>query len=119
MTVLARNGRNVALADIGVSITCVQDLLDLFATAGYNYDCDSLIVHKQSLGDDFFDLKTGVAGELLQKCSNYRVPIAVVGDFSAYQSKSLRAFILECNRGSLIYFADSVEDAVKALTGGS
>ncbi len=119
MTVLTRNGRNVALADRGVKLACVQDLLDLFAAAGYKYDCGSLIVHKESLIEDFFDLKTGMAGELLQKCSNYRVPFAVVGDFSAYPSKSLHAFIRECNRGSLVFFTDSVEDALKALTGGS
>jgi hypothetical protein len=81
MTILTRNGRNVALADRGLRIARVQDLLDLFATASYKYDCGGLIVQKESLIEDFFDLRTGVAGELLQKCSNYRVPFAVVGDF--------------------------------------
>jgi hypothetical protein len=116
MTVLTRNGRSVALLDSGAKIASVQDLLDLFVTARYEHGCVGLIVPKESLGEDFFDLKTRVAGEFLQKCSHYRVPFAVVGDFSAYQSRSLRDFIRECNRGSLVFFKGSAEDALEALT---
>ncbi|MCK7528774.1 MAG: DUF4180 domain-containing protein [Ignavibacteriales bacterium] len=30
---------------------------------------------------DFFDLKTGIAGEILQKFSTYNVRLAILGDF--------------------------------------
>jgi hypothetical protein len=116
MTPLEKNGRSIALIGRDVKIVTVQDLLDLFAPANYDFGCTGLIVFEENLGEEFFDLKTRVAGELLQKCSNYRVRIAVVGDFSRYDSKSLRDFIRECNRGNLIFFKGTVEEALEALT---
>ena len=56
--------------------------------------------------------------EILQKFSNYRMKLAIVGDFSGYRSKSLRDFIGECNRGSLIFFEDNEEAALNALMPG-
>ena len=47
-----------------------------------------LILDEQQLSPDFFDLRTGFAGELLQKFSNYRARLAiVVTDSSAYGSR--------------------------------
>lgn len=116
MTVLHRNGRRVALAAAAVTIAAAQDLLDLMATAVYAHDCCGLIVCKESLPDSFFDLKTRVAGEFLQKCSNYQMRFAVVGDFSAYTSKSLRDFIYECNKGRLVFFKPDLDSALDAMT---
>jgi hypothetical protein len=116
MRVLNRNGRNVALLDTAAKIAAAQDLLDLMATAVYAHDCCGLIVYKESLPDGFFDLKTRIAGEFLQKCSNYQMKFAVVGDFSAYTSKSLRDFIYECNKGRLVFFKPDVDSALESMT---
>jgi hypothetical protein len=116
MTVLQKNGQKVILIDREAHIASAQDLLDLFATAHFTHDSGSLMVYKESLGEDFFDLKTGVAGELLQKCSNYRMKLAIIGDFSVYQSKSLKDFIYECNKGKLVYFKSDIDSALDALT---
>jgi hypothetical protein len=115
VTVIQRNGTNIALIDRDTRIVTAQDLLDLFMTAHYEYGSERLIVYKESLCAAFFDLKTGVAGELLQKCSNYRIKIAVVGDFSEYTSKSLRDFMYECNKGGLVFFKSDTESAIEAL----
>ena len=116
MTVRTQNQRRVALIDRDVIIVTAQDFLDQLVTANYAHDCTDLIVYKESLVEDFFDLKTRVAGELLQKCSNYHVRLAVVGDFSSVKSKSLHDYIYECNKGNLVFFKSSVEDALTALT---
>jgi len=66
----------------------------------------------QRLGADFFTLRTGVAGEIVQKFVNYRLGLAVVGDISGYTagSSSLRAFVAESNRGRQLWFtADAAE----------
>jgi len=115
MNVLQKNGRRLALIGRDNQIETAQDLLDLFVQARYECGSDRLIVHKESLGEDFFNLRTGVAGELLQKCSNYRMRLAIVGDFSGYTSKSLRDFIYESNKVGLVYFADDFDSAVEAL----
>ncbi len=55
----------------------------------------------QRLSADFFELRSGMAGQWLQMLVNYRLRFAVLGDVSAYraQSESLDAWITECNRG--------------------
>ena len=116
MKIFRQNGHSIALIDKSYEIQTSQDLLDLFVTANYNSGCSDIIVHKESLSDDFFDLKTRIAGELLQKCSNYRIRFAVVGDFSEITSRSLRDFIYECNKGNLVFFKSSIDEALAALT---
>jgi hypothetical protein len=51
-------------------------------------------------------LRTGVAGEMLQKFVNYGVKLAILGDVSGYTtaSSALRDFIYESNRGETIWF---------------
>jgi len=92
-------------------ISSPQDMLDIMADAGYN-GSDRLIIHSSSLHADFFDLKTRLAGEILQKFSNYRMKLAIVGDFSGYKSKSLQDFTRESNRTGIIRFVDSLQKAL-------
>jgi hypothetical protein len=99
-----------------VVITTVQDALDLMVTAGYEGARD-VIFRQHHLPEAFFDLRTGLAGEILQKYVNYQMRLAVIGDFETITSKSLRAFILESNRGKLAFFAPDKETAIAKLTG--
>jgi hypothetical protein len=54
-----------------------------------------------------------MAGEILQKFSTYRVQLTIVGDFSMYNSKSLKDFIFESNKGNQINFISSTTEALK------
>ena len=81
----------------------------------YYQDVDRIILQEKHICTEFFDLKTGIAGEILQKFSNYRVRLAIVGDFSKYQSKSMKDFIYESNKGKQVNFVDSSEDAIARL----
>jgi len=112
------NDQSVAIIDASEKIDSAQAVLDLMATAQYLGSSGSMAVYKESLGVDFFDLKTGFAGEVLQKFSNYRVRLAIVGDFSVYKSKALRDIIYECNKGNLVFFKNSLEEALDALAAG-
>ena len=91
-----------------------EDILDIMVDAAYN-NASGLIVHSITLHKDFFDLKTGLAGEILQKFSNYRMRLAIIGDISAYKSKSLRDFIVESNNRGTICFVDSLDKALLRL----
>lgn len=91
-----------------------QDVLDLLVEPGAGR-ARNFIFHEGSLSPDFFRLSTGLAGAILQKCSNYHVRAAFVGDFSRYPSQSLQAFIRESNRGSQVFFVASVEEALRRL----
>ncbi|KUG05153.1 transcriptional regulator, padr family [hydrocarbon metagenome] len=54
-----------------------QEALDLVALCGEN-DTNLLMLHAHALSEDFFKLKTGIAGMILQKLVNYRVKTAIV-----------------------------------------
>lgn len=109
------NGRSIVVADPADIISGVRDALDCMADARYLHDSDAIVLYRENLPEAFFDLKTGLAGEILQKFSNYQMRLAIVGDFSGYQSNALHAFIRECNRGGLVFWAASLEDAQSAL----
>lgn len=116
MNILTKNAKQVVVFDDNdIQIKNVQDVLDLMATARYYSDGNAVIIYKESLHEDFFDLKTRFAGEVLQKFVNYQMKVAIVGDFSHYSSKSLNDFIYECNNGSHIFFKDSIEKAADVL----
>ncbi len=104
----------VSLASLEKKISSVQDVMDFFGDC-YSHDCIGIIIHKNALHDDFFDLKTGLAGEILQKFATYSMKLAIVGDFSNIQSNSLKDFIRESNQRKFINFVESVPDAIEVL----
>lgn len=97
-------------------ITDVQSALDLIATVSFETGCHRMILNKSSICEEFFNLKTKLAGEILQKFVNYHAKIAIVGDFSIYTSKSLKDFIYESNRGRDIFFLPDEKQAVEKLS---
>lgn len=76
-----------------VIIHDAQDALELLANCGYS-GSDKIIVQEEHLALAFFDLKSGLAGDILQKLSNYRAFLAIIGNFSKYESRSFRDFNL-------------------------
>jgi len=110
------NGNNIAvLRSLGVLIHETQDALDLMAEAG-NLKSQKIIIKEDQVKPEFFDLKSGIAGEILQKFSTYNVQLAIIGDFSKYASKSLRDFIFESNKYGRINFVSSFEEAKEKLS---
>lgn len=99
-------------------ITDPQDALDIIAEANY-HGASGVLVYEQQLTPDFFELRTRLAGEILQKCANYRMKLAVIGGFEKYKSTSLHAFIGESNRGQLAFFVPDRATAISKLTGAS
>jgi hypothetical protein len=92
-----------------------EEALDLMGDLYYQ-GFDKIVIHEKNIAPDFFDLKNGIAGEILQKFSNYRVRLAIVGDFSKFTSKSLNDFIYESNKGRHINFVPNSNDAIKILS---
>ncbi len=116
MEYITRNGLTIAVAEPDLLLGGVPDLLDLMASAFYLGHADGILLRKENLPEQFFDLKSGFAGEMLQKFSNYRRKLAIVGDFSMYTSKSLKDFIYESNKGSQICFKPDLDSALEAIT---
>ncbi|GGH35097.1 DUF4180 domain-containing protein [Dyadobacter endophyticus] len=111
-----QNGTTIAeVTSEKVLIRTPDDSLQLMVDLYYQ-GYGEMILHEPNITPDFFDLKTGMAGEILQKFATYRVRLAIVGDFARYESKSLRDFIFESNKGRQINFLSSVEEAVAKLS---
>lgn len=96
-------------------ISNVQSALDLMATIRYEYDCNAIMIHKETIIEDFFDLSSRLAGEIVQKYVNYGMKLAIIGDFSAYTSKALKDYIYECNKGKDIFFVANEEEAISRI----
>lgn len=94
-----------------ILIQSAEDGLDLMGNIYYQ-GFDKVIVYEQNITPDFFDLKTKIAGEILQKFSNYRIGLAIVGDFNKYESKSMRDFIFESNKTGHVNFVKTLEEAL-------
>jgi hypothetical protein len=110
---------NVEIAVVNskdILINDVQSSLDLLATVNYETGCDRMVLNKSAIVEDFFDLKTKLAGDVLQKYINYKMKIAIVGDYSMYNSKSLNDFIYECNKGKDIFFLYNEKEAIEKLS---
>lgn len=110
---------NIEIAVVDSDETLITDgstALDFFATIQYDSGCERFVLKQSHLVSDFFDLKTGLAGNVLQKIVNYRMKLAIVGDFSIYSSKSLSDFIYEMNSGRDVFFLNSEEEAIDRLS---
>jgi hypothetical protein len=106
------NNIKIALPDEeSFIISCTQDAVDLLGETGLD-GCSRIIIYERNLHPDFFKLTTGLAGDILQKFSNYRCKLAIIGEFSKFKSKSLQDFIRESNKGNTVFFVDSIDIAL-------
>jgi hypothetical protein len=118
MKIEIRKVNEIEIAEVfsdDIIIKETQDALDLMANISYQ-GSNKIIIYEKNIIPDFFDLKTKIAGEILQKFSTYNVYLAIIGDFSKYPGKSLKDFIFESNKAGRINFVNSVEEAIQRLS---
>lgn len=85
--------------------------------AAREHQASLLVLPTERLSNDFFQLKTGVAGTVIQKFVTYGVRLAIVGDISKHleASNSLRDFVYEANRGRHLWFLANHSELEKKL----
>ena len=118
MKIETHNIDDTKIAEVNSDETIInntEDGLDLLGNLYYQ-DFDKIIIYDKNITPDFFDLKSGIAGEILQKFSNYRVRLAIVGDFTPYSSKSIKDFIYESNKKGQINFVNTTTEALSLLS---
>ena len=99
-------GQAVLLCGVdGTGLTSEADALDLVGSL-WGQEVDWVVVPKARLGHDFLNLRSGLAGAVIQKFVNYRVRLAIIGDISAEMAASpaLRDFVRESNAGDRVWF---------------
>ena len=96
--------------DEGAPIASTQDALDVIGAAFSQADVVAVPVGR--FDERFFTLRTGLAGEIMQKFANYRMRLAVIGDISAHvaASTALREMVYESNRGDRVWFVADLDE---------
>ncbi|MEV6929039.1 DUF4180 domain-containing protein [Dactylosporangium sp. NPDC051485] len=106
----------LVLADEGPAYGAELSAGDLVGAA-LSHGVDLVVIPAHRLTDDFYVLRTGVAGDILQKLVNYHLRLAVIGDISAHvaASTALRDLIRESNRGRNAWFLPDRESLAARL----
>jgi len=79
---MANTSSIIIAAHRSIRIDARQDVSDALAAS---FGSAGLVLTEQDVSPDFFRLATGLAGELFQKFTNYRIPVAlVIQDFASY-----------------------------------
>ncbi|MEJ7634815.1 DUF4180 domain-containing protein [Aeromicrobium sp.] len=106
----------MVMAPDGIPLDTEGAAVDLIGEA-LGQRAEIVVIPAERLTDDFFELATGVAGEIAQKFVNYRVQLAIVGDIESRvdDSASLLAWVTETNRGRQLWFEPTFEDFAERL----
>lgn len=81
----------------------LEDALDIMMNCYYQ-GADRILIQEEHLPAAFFNLSSGMAGELLQKFSTYSMGLTIVGDFTKYTGKSFNDFMRESIKAGRIQF---------------
>ena len=117
MKIKTHSINNLKIAEIisdTILLRTIEDGIDLIGNISFQ-GFDKMIIHEKNITPDFFELKTKIAGDILQKFAQYQMPLTIIGEFSKFESKSLNDFIYESNKGKQINFANNIEEVIQKL----
>jgi PadR family transcriptional regulator AphA len=98
----------------GGRIASEQDAVDVVGACGEE-GVVGVLLREENLSDDFFDLKTGLAGAVLLKWSTYAVKAAAVVSPGKIGNGKFYEFVLETNRGRQFFVANDRKAAEEWL----
>ena len=116
MQIERREHAGVTFVESVESINRIDDALEII-TACVENETNLLLVDSSRLPADFFDLRTGFAGEFLQKMQNYRIRVAAVIQSDDSHSQRFREFLTEARKGRTFRTFDDRESAEVWLAG--
>lgn len=67
-----------AAESVSMGAVNVRSLADISDAIAYALEQGSLLLSESNLSPEFFNLRSGMAGEMMQKFVNYRIPLAIV-----------------------------------------
>ena len=95
-------------ADSGIRLEAAKDIPDLI---GACWGMDGLILQESDLAPAFFELRTGLLGELFQKVTNYNLRLAMVVLEAASHGERFSELVYEHRSHRMIRFFASVDEA--------
>ena len=100
--------RVVIASEVNIHIRSIQDVPDIL---GAVFGADGLMLTERELSSEFFDLQTGLAGELFQKCTNHQIRIGIVLENPDAYGERFSELVFEHRNHKLIRFFDSTNEA--------
>lgn len=86
------------------------EVLDLVSVC-FEHGVHRLLLHPEILSEDFFRLRTGLAGEMLQKFVNYQIRAALLLPDEQLVKGKFKELLAESNRGSSFAAFTSLDEA--------
>jgi hypothetical protein len=101
----------------GPVVTGEREATDLIGDA-FSAGAKLVVIPLARLPEGFLDLKTRLAGAVLQKFVNYERRVALLGDVTeaCARSEPLAAFVRESNRGRTVWFVQDLAELEAKLT---
>jgi hypothetical protein len=100
-----------------VKINSEQDALDLISLC-FEHGINIMVINDTVLSDDFFNLKTGIAGAIIQKLVNYSIKTGIVILNERDVNERFKEFALEANKGNnfrIFYNSSDTEKWISIL----
>lgn len=88
----------IEVASVTSPLSAEQDATDLVALT-WQFETPLLLLPAEAFTDEFFRLKSGLAGAVLQKFGNYGLTVAAVVPGWAGNGDRFRELVLESNKG--------------------
>ena len=98
------------------SLNSENDILDLIALC-WEHEASLLLIHYEVFSADLFNLKTKVAGGIIQKLINYNIKSAALIPEEIMSKGRFREMALETNKGHHFRMYENKEEAVTWLVG--
>jgi DNA-binding PadR family transcriptional regulator len=108
------NKKYIELYSSNNPLSTENDALDLLALC-WEHEAYLLMIHYSALSEDFFDLKTRAAGNIIQKFINYNIKTTAVIPEEIMEKGRFREMALETNKGNHFRMYDNQEEAEKWL----
>ncbi len=98
----------VIASEAGIFVRTFADISDLIAAC---FGAPGLLLTEDDVAPEFFNLKSGLAGELFQKATNYRVRTAILLPHPEAYGERFKELAYEHRTHNLIRFVSSREEA--------
>ncbi|MGL4106678.1 DUF4180 domain-containing protein [Clostridium sp. LP20] len=95
-------------------ISTEDDVIDIVSTS-FEHDTGLIIINSKALSEDFFNLRTGLAGVMLQKFINYHIKFVILLDNKEDLSLRFKELVGEANRGNEFRVVADIAEGEKWL----
>lgn len=104
--------RILVASESGIAIRSFSDISEVI---GACIGGDGLILSESDLAPEFFDLRSGLAGEFFQKMINYKLRVAIIMPDTTAYGERFSELAYEHKSHSVIRFVGSTDQAKEWL----